>query len=221
MTMPSNQRASSWTHTAIPHPLIIFLSDKEHHSIEYMHISLVVWHEGCCVYIQDRILPFMKSIEKVRGRHTHNKDPGGACSYSLLIANYGGVMAVPTDPPYCLVYPTMYKDDVEDQKHFNTAASPSGLQTHSCICHALLQQGDMDPVHWRTYEGSCLIIPNGAQYRTLFLKIVVPCNHWGLLIDHNTEEPNPMVAGGDFCLMDPIFPGIPGDSLLFKEDNLT
>ena len=29
-----------------------------------------------------------------------------------------------------------------------------------------------------------------------------------------------MVAMGDFCLMDPILPGSPGDSLLFKEDDL-
>ena len=29
-----------------------------------------------------------------------------------------------------------------------------------------------------------------------------------------------MAAVGDFCLMDPIFPGSPGDSLLFKEDDL-
>ena len=78
----------------------------------------------------------------------------------------------------------------------------------------------MDPVCWRIYEGSCLIIPHGSQYRTLFLEIVVPRNHWGPLIDHNTGEPYPMVATGDFCLVDPIFPGSPGDSLLFKEDDL-
>ena len=29
-----------------------------------------------------------------------------------------------------------------------------------------------------------------------------------------------MAAVGDFCLMDPIFPGSPGDSLPFKEDDL-
>ena len=130
--------------------------------------------------------------------------------YSLPIM--GGIMAVPTDPPYCLVHPTVYNDDTEDQNHFNTAASPSGTCTCSCICHTLLQHAGKDPVYWRTYEGSHLVIPHGAQYRTLFPEIIAPCNHWGLLIDHNTGEPYPMAAAGDFCLTDPIFPGSPGES---------
>ena len=205
--------------------LIIFLSNKEHQGIEHMHIGLVVRCEGCHLYMQDGILPFVKPIEadlkKVRDGHAQNKDPGGEHSHSLLIANYRGIMAVPTDPPYSLVYPTVYNNNMEDQNHFNTAASPSGLCTHSCICHALLQHMDMDLVCQRTYKGGCLIIPHGAQYRTLFLEIIVPHNHWGPLIDHNIGEPYPMAAMGDFCLVDPIFPGSPGDSLLFKEDDLT
>ena len=213
------------THSHTMAILIIFLSDKEHQSIEHVHISLVVQHEECCLYMQDGILPFVKSIEtdlnKVRDRHAQNKDPGRVHSYSLLIANYGGIMAVPTDPLYCLVYPTVYNDDTEDQNYFNTAASLSGLHTQSCICCTLLQHVDMDPVCQRTYKGGCLIISHSTQYRTLFPEIVAPCNQWGLLIDHNTGEPYPMTATGDFCLMDPIFPGSPGDSLLFKEDNLT
>ena len=185
--------------------LIVFLSDEEHQGIGHVHIGMVVQCEGCHLYMQDRILPFVKSIEadlkKARDRRAQNKDPGRACLYSLLIANYGDIMAVPTDPLYCLVYPTMYNNDMEDQNHFNTAASPSGLHTHSCICHTLLQHVDMDPVCQKTYEGSHLIIPHGAQYRTLFPEIVIPHNHQGLLIDHNTEEPYPMAATGDFCLV--------------------
>ena len=141
-------------------------------------------------------------------------------SYSLLIANYGGVMAVPTDSPYFLVYLTMYNTGMEDQNHFNTASSPSGLCTCSCICCTLCQQTDMEPVCQRTYEGSHLIIPHGAQYRTPFPEITAPHSYQSPLIDHNTQEPYPMVATGDFCLMDPIFPDSPGDSLLFKEDDL-
>ena len=199
----------------------VFLSDEEHQGIKHMHTGLVVHHEECHLYMQDKILPFVKSIgvdlKKVRDRHAQNKDPGGLNSYALLVANYGGVMAIPTDPPCCLVYPTVYNDDTEDQNHFNTAASPSGMCTCTCMCHALL---DKDPVHQRTYEGSHLIIPHRAQYWTLFPEIITPRNHWGLLIDHNTGEPYPMAAMGDFCLMDPLFPGNPGDSLLFKEDDL-
>ena len=129
---PEGIKPDAYCHiTAI---LIVFLSNAEHQVIEHVHIGLVVWHEGCCLYMQNGILPFMKSIEanlkKVRHRHAQNKDPSRAHSYSLLIANYGGVMAVPTDTPYCLVYPTMYNDDAENQNHFNTAASLSGLHTN-------------------------------------------------------------------------------------------
>ena len=218
---PEGIQPDAYSHTMAI--LIVFLSDKEHQGIEHVHIGLVVWCEECCLYMQNGILPFMESIEadlqKVQDRCAENKDPGGACLYSLLIANYGGIMAVPTDPSYCLVYPTMYNTGVEDQNHFNTAASLSGLHTCSCICCALLQHADMEPVCQRT-DSSCLIIPHDAQYRTLFPEITVPCNHWGPLIDHNTGEPYPIVTAGDFCLMDPIFPGSPGDSILFKEDDL-
>ena len=130
--------------------LMVFLFNEQHQGIEHVHISLVVCHKECHLYMQDGILPFMKSIEvdlkKARDRHTQKKDPGGACSYSLLIANYGGIMAVPTDPPYCLVYHTVHNDDVEDQNQFNTATSPSGMCTCSCMCHILLQHADKDPV---------------------------------------------------------------------------
>ena len=204
--------------------LIVFLSDEEHKGIEHVHIGLMVPHKECHLYMQDGILPFMKSIEadleKARDRCTQNKDPGGVHSYSLLIANYGPIMAIPTDLLYCLVYPTMYNDDAEDQNHFNTADSPSGMNTHACMCHTLPEHVDKDPDCQRTYEDSCLIIPHSKQYRTLFPEIVVPHNHQGLLIDPNTGEPYPMATAGDFCLIDPLFPGSPGDTLLFKKDDL-
>ena len=197
---------------------------KSRRANEYVHIGLVVCHEECHLYMQDGILPFVKSIEadleKVRDRQAQNKDPGRVRSYALLFANYGGVMANPTNPLYCLVYPTVYNNDTEDQNHFNTAASPLGMCTHVCMYHTLLQHVDNDPNHWRMYEGSHLIVPHGVQYRTLFPEIVTPHNNRGLLIDRNTGEPYPMADVGDFYLMDLLFPGSPGDSLLLKEDDL-
>ena len=130
-------------------------------------------------------------------------------------------MAIPTNPPYCLVYPMVYNEDAENQNHFNTAASTSGMHTHACMCSSLLQLADKDPNNKRTYESSCLIVPCSTQYQTLFPEIIAPHNHWGLLIDPNTGEPYPMATAGDFCLKDPFFPGSPGDSLLFNEDGLT
>ena len=144
MTTASNQRASSWTHsTAVPLLYSLYSSMMKSTSASSM-CTLAWW---CAM--QDGILPFMKSMEtdlaKARDRHACNKDPGEMHSYALLVANYGGIMAVPTNPLYCLVYPTVYNNDVEDQNHFNTAASPSGMHTHVCMCRSLLQLVDKDP----------------------------------------------------------------------------
>ena len=89
------------------------------------------------------------------------------------------------------------------------------------MCCSLLQLTDKDPKNRRTFEGSHLIVTCGTQYQSLFPEITMPCNHWGLLIDATTGEPYPMAVVGDFYLKDAFFPGSPGDSLLFNEDDLT
>ena len=116
------------------------------------------------------------------------KDPGGVllCHAS---PNFGGIMAVPTDPPYCLVYPMIYSEDVDikNQNHFNTMASPQGLHTHGCICHTLLQHADLTEAHKQKYNGSHPIVPCSAQYKTLFPEITMPCNHQGPFINQQQE----------------------------------
>ena len=203
----------------------MFHSDREHKGIEHIFIGLVVCHEESSIYMQADILTFVESIEvdlkKVRDMHEVGLDQGRRCSYCLLLAYYRDIMAIPTDPPYCLVYPIMYHKNAEDKSHFNTSTSPSGMHTCVCMCRALLQHVDMEPLHQRTFEGSHLIIPHSAQYRTLFLEIIALCNHWGLLIDPEINEPFPMFTVGDFCLKDKIFPSTYGHSLLFIESDLT
>ena len=132
-------------------------------------------------------------------------------------------MAVPTDPPSYLLYPNTYSDEValENQNHFNTVGGPPGLHTSSCICYALLQHVDLTEAHRQKYNGSCLIVPWGTQYKTLLPKITMPCNHQEPLLDLHMGKPFPMVLVGDFRLKDKIFPGTPGDSLLFTGDKLT
>ena len=150
------------------------------------------------------------------------KDLGGVCSFAMLVTNFGGIMAIPTDTPYCLVYPMIYSEDIatKNQNHFNTMASPTGLCTHGCICHTLLQHADLMEAHEQKYNGSCLIVSHGAQYKTLFPEITMLCNHQGLLIYHSSGKPYPMVPVGDYSLVDKIFPGSPVDSLLFNGEEL-
>ena len=143
--------------------LIVFLSGEQHTAIQHIHISSVVHCISCNLYDQDGILPFINSIEedlkKAQEKQDAGKDPGGVHSYAMLVTNFGSTMAIPTDPLYCLVYPTIYNDDVDikDQNHFNTAASPPGLCTPRCMCHTLLQHADLTKAHKWKYNGSCLI----------------------------------------------------------------
>ena len=140
----------------------------------------------------------------------------------MLVANFGGLMATPTDLPYCLVYPNIYSSEValQNQNDFNTTDGPPRLHTSSCICHALLQHVDLTKAHRQKYNGSHLIVTQGTQYKTLHPEITMPHNHWGLLLDLHSGKPFPMVLVRDFSLEDKIFPGMPGDSLLFNGDKL-
>ena len=199
---------------------------EQHTTIQHVHFGLVVHCIGCNLYEQDGILPFINSIEedlkKVRQKWDTGKDPDGVCSYAMLVTNFGSIMAEPMDPPYCLVYPRIYSDDIatENQNHFNTMGSLPGLCTCTCICHTLLQHADLTEAHKQKYSGSHLIVLHGTQYKTLFPEITMPHNHQGPLVDHSSGKPYPMVAVGDFSLVDKIFPGSSGDSLLFNGEEL-
>ena len=129
-------------------------------------------------------------------------------------------MSVPTDPPYCLVYPTSYIKGVESD-HFDTHNSPMGMHLHHCICHATLQFSNDDPKERTNYVRSHLILPCGVQYNDwLFPAILELWNHRSPLIDPATGEPYPMEMVGDFMATDPIFKGCYKDSLLYSDDDL-
>ena len=64
------------------------------------------------------------------------------------------------------------------------------------------------------------MIPWGVQYSCLLPKITMLHNHWVLLVDLHMGDPFPLVPVGDFQLEDTIFPGTPGDSLLYNSEDL-
>ena len=132
-------------------------------------------------------------------------------------------MAVPTDLPYCLMYPNIYSTTVpnEDRHHFNIQGGPTGLRTHACICHTLLWHADLSEAHRLKYHGSHLVITQGVQYSCLLPKITMLRNHQAPLVDLHIGDPFPLVPVGDFQLEDTIFPGTPGDSLLYNSEDLT
>ena len=134
-------------------------------------------------------------------------NPGKRQAFCLFVSNYGGTMSVPTDPLYCLVYPTSYVRDMEPD-HFDTCNNPAGTHLHHCICHATLQFTNDNPNQCSKYSGSHLILPHRAQYNDrLFPMILEPWNHQEPLMDSLTKEPFPMELVGDFQAADPIFKG--------------
>ena len=94
--------------------LLVFMSDDQLETIKYVHIWLVVCRTSCQLYELRSIPWFTKSIDddlkKTREKCVASGGSGKAHSFSMFIANFGGLMAVPTDPPFCLMYPNIYSD---------------------------------------------------------------------------------------------------------------
>ena len=187
-------------------------------------MRLVVHRVESRLYTLDQILDFVTDIEvNLKAAHDALKsggDPGKRRAFCPFVSNYRGIMSIPMDPPYCLVYPMSYVRDVE-LDHFNTCNNPAGTCLHCCICHATLQYINDDPNQHREYSRSCLILPCRAQYKErLFPKILEPWNHKELVMDSTTKEPFPMELVGEFRSTDPIFKGCYGDSLLYTDVDL-
>ena len=204
--------------------LLVFQVDSEHKRIINVYVGLVVHQVDSCLYSPSQISDFIQDIDvdlwEVRDTLKAGCNAGKRCTYCLFVDNLSGVMSVPTDPPYCLVYPTTYVKGTEPD-HFNTWNSPTGTRLHCYVCQATLQFSNMDPQQRTKYAGSCLIIPHGAQYNDhLYPAILELRNHRGPLIDPITGEPCPMEVVGDFRAMDPIFKGSYRDSFLYSEDDL-
>ena len=204
--------------------LLVFQVDSEHKRIINVYVGLVVRRVNCCLYSPNQINDFIQDIDvdlrvvhdTLKARHDASKRH----AYCLFMDNLSGVMSVPTDPPYCLVYPMTYVKGAEPD-HFDTHNSPVGMRLHCCMCRATLQFSDTNPQQCTKYRGSHLIVPHGAQYEDcLFPSIVEPWNHHSPLIDPVTGQTCPMEVVGNFRAMDPIFKGSYGDSFLYLDDDL-
>ena len=206
--------------------LLVYTTSADLTFIEYVHIGLVVHHAGSQVYEPKSIPAYIKYV-KEDARHIRQKllAEGGAvkvCSYCMFICNFEGTMAAETDPPYCLVYPNIYEPHIpeNERNHFNIQGGPPRLQIHKCICHTLFQRVNPTIKNQQKHCDGCLVIPPEAQYDHLLPEVVRPCNHWAPLMDLKAGEVFPMVLVGDFTLEGNIFPGTPGDCLLYTSKEL-
>ena len=204
--------------------LLVFQADHRHEKITNIYVGLVVHRVESHLYSPSQIHDFIQDIEgNLQAAHDALKaggKPGKRHTYCLFVDNLSGTMSVPTDPPYCLVYPTSYIKGIEPD-HFDTHNSPMGTCLHCCVCCATLQFSNNDPKERTKYVGSCLILPCWAQYNDqLYPTILELWNHCGSLIDPTMGEPYPMEVVGDFRATDPIFKGCYWDSLLYSDADL-
>ena len=142
--------------------LLVFQADSKHEEITNIYVGLVARRVESRLYAPDQILNFVKDIEMdlqvVRGTLKAGGDPGKRCAFCLFVNNFSGAMSIPTDPPYCLVYPTSYVKDV-DPDHFDTRNNLAGMCLHHCVCSATLQFSNNDSKEHTNYAGSHLILP--------------------------------------------------------------
>ena len=114
--------------------LLVFQTDSQHEEITDVYMGLVICRVESHLYAPDQILNFIKDIDALKA----GGDPGKRCTFCLFVSNFGSAMSVPTDLPYCLVYPTSYVRDV-DLDHFDTHNNPAGTCLHM-PCHPAVQQ---------------------------------------------------------------------------------
>ena len=109
--------------------LLVFQADSRHEKITNIYMGLVVHRVESCLYSPSQIHGFIKDIEgdlqAVRDDLKAGGDPGKRRAYCLFVDNLSGAMSVPTDPPYCLVYPTSYVKGIGPD-HFDIRNSPTG-----------------------------------------------------------------------------------------------
>ena len=116
--------------------LLVFQADSEHKRIINVYVGLVVHQVDCHLYSPNQINDFIQDIDvdlwMVCDALKAGHDASKRCAYCLFVDNLSGIMSIPTDPPYCLVYPTTYVKGTEPD-HFDTRNSPTGMHLHRCV----------------------------------------------------------------------------------------
>ena len=109
--------------------LLVLQADSRHEKITNVYVGLTVCRVDSHLYSPSQIHDFIKDIEgDLQAAHDALKardDPSKRHAYCLFVEYLSGTMSVPTDPPYCLVYPTSYVKGIE-LYHFDTSTVPQG-----------------------------------------------------------------------------------------------
>ena len=112
--------------------------------IPYHYISSQIY--------EPKVIPqFIQYIEVDLKQTKQKREASGSAlraqSYCMFVMDFGGIMVLPTDPPYCLVYPKIYSSIIaeKDRHHLNIRGQPSwGVDQQVHVqCPASVRQ----PVH--------------------------------------------------------------------------
>ena len=131
-------------------------------------------------------------------------------------------MTTEMDPPYCLVYPKIFKPSIPQMEcsHYNSKGAPSHGRIHKCMCCTLLHCIDHTHLQQQKHHQGQLVICWRAQYSCLLPSVAIPCNHHPPIVQFGGEMTFPMASVRDFTLDDKLFPGSPGNSLLYNDKEI-
>ena len=206
--------------------LLLFISNASYTNIEYVHIGLVMIRQGYKVGNQASIVLYTLFIQnqlvemctRVQTRKSSLPQPHSFC---LFVQDYKSMMATPTEPPYCLVYPIRFFNDtpadLRNQLHMDLF--PPGLHCQECVCCRLIQWANLHEKWGIIMGGSRFLLPHGAQYNNNPLPQLIRLqNHRSLPLDPIMAQPYPLVEVGSFTMQDLLFPGVMGDSYIYWGD---
>ena len=117
--------------------LLVFQADSEHKRIINIYIGLIICRVDSHLYSPSQVNDFIQEIDvdlqEVCDTFKAGHDASKRHAYCLFVENLSGIMSIPTDPPYCLVYPITYIKGAQSD-HFNTQNTPAGTRLHHCVC---------------------------------------------------------------------------------------
>ena len=149
--------------------LLLFISNASYTNIEYVHIGLVMIRRGYKVGDQVSIVLYALFIQNqlvemcVRAQTRKSSLPRPH-SFCLFMEDYKSMMVLPTEPPYCLVYPIRFFNDTpaDPRNQLHTDLFPPGLCCQECACNWLIQRANLHEKWEIIMGGSCFLLPCGA-----------------------------------------------------------
>ena len=122
--------------------LLLFISNASYTDIEYIHIGLVMIRWCYKVGNQASIVLYILFIQNQLAEmhawaQTRKSSLPQPCSFCLFVEDYKSMMAPPMEPPYCLVYPICFFNDMpaDLRNQLHTNLFPPGLCCWECVCH--------------------------------------------------------------------------------------